>query len=111
MTSQPTWRYLFQMARFARGYSVAHAVLWGIMNLSTLAPGLLARSFFDALTGGAPIPSGIAGIIAALVVLALAQAALWLIAGYVEILFRFLASALLRRNLLAQILDRPGALR
>ena len=38
-----------------------------------------------------------------LVALALGQAALWLIAGYVEIVFRFLASALLRRNLLGRI--------
>jgi ATP-binding cassette subfamily B protein len=110
MNTQPTWRYLLQMSRFARGYSVAHAFLWGLMNLSTLLPGLLARSFFDALSGAAPIPMGTSGIILLLVVLALAQAALWLIAGYVEIMFRFLASALLRRNLLSHLLDRPGAL-
>jgi ATP-binding cassette subfamily B protein len=110
MTPQPTWRYLVQMSRFARGYSVAHALLWGLMNLSTLLPGLLARSFFDALTGAATIPSGTSGIVLLLVVLALGQAALWLIAGYVEIMFRFLVSALLRRNLLEHILDRPGAL-
>jgi ATP-binding cassette, subfamily B, bacterial len=110
MTPQPTWRYLLQMSRFARGYSVAHAVLWGLMNLSTLVPGLIARSFFDALTGAAVMPGGISGIILILVVLALGQAALWLIAGYVEIMFRFLASALLRRNLLWHILNRPGAL-
>jgi ATP-binding cassette subfamily B protein len=110
MTPQPTWRSLFQMSRFARGYSVAHAFLWGVMNLSTLLPGLLARWFFDALTGGAAIPIGTPGIILLLVVLALGQAALWLIAGYVEIMFRFLVSALLRRNLLGGLLDRPGAL-
>jgi ATP-binding cassette subfamily B protein len=110
MNTQPTWRYLFQMSRFARGYSVAHALLWALMNLSALLPGLLARSFFDALTGAATIPMGTSGIILLLVVLALAQAALWLIAGYVEIMFRFLVSALLRRNLLSHLLDRPGAL-
>jgi ATP-binding cassette subfamily B protein len=110
MTPQPTWRSLFQMSRFARGYSVAHAFLWGVMNLSTLLPGLLARWFFDALTGGAATPIGTPGIILLLVVLALGQAALWLIAGYVEIRFRFLVSALLRRNLLGGLLDRPGAL-
>ncbi len=110
MTPQPTWRYLFQMSRFARGYSVAHAFLWGLMNLSTLAPGLIARSFFDALTGAAVIPGGTSGILLLLALLALGQVALWLIAGYVEIMFRFLVSALLRRNLLWRILNRPGAL-
>ena len=110
MTPYPTWRYLLQLARYARGYSVAHALLWGLMTLSSLVPGLLARSFFNALTGAATVPGGTSGIIFLLAVLALAQAALWLIAGYVEIMFRFLASALLRRNLLQHILDRPGAL-
>ncbi|MBA3414774.1 MAG: ABC transporter ATP-binding protein, partial [Chloroflexia bacterium] len=110
MTPQPTWRYLLQMSRFARGYSVAHAFLWGVMNLSTLLPGLIARSFFDALTGAAAVPGGTSGIVVLLVALALGQAALWLIAGYVEITFRFLVSALLRRNLLGHLLARPGAL-
>ncbi|MDQ3692172.1 MAG: ABC transporter ATP-binding protein/permease [Chloroflexota bacterium] len=110
MTPRPTWRYLLQMSRFGRGYSVAHAFLWGLMNLSTLLPGLLARAFFDALTGAAAIPIGTSGLVLLLVVMALGQAALWLIAGYVEITFRFRVSALLRRNLLSHMLNRPGAL-
>jgi ATP-binding cassette, subfamily B, bacterial len=110
VTSQPTWRYLLQMSRFTGRYSVAHAVLWGVMNLSTLVPGLLARAFFDTLTGAATIPAGTTGIVVLLAALALGQAALWLTAGYVEIVFRFRASALLRRNLLARLLERPGAL-
>jgi ATP-binding cassette subfamily B protein len=110
MTALPTWRHLLRLSRFARGYSVAHALLWGLMNLSTLLPGLIARSFFDALTGAAAIPGGTRGVAVLLVALALGQAVLWLIAGYVEIVFRFLVSALLRRNLLGQMLERPGAL-
>jgi ATP-binding cassette subfamily B protein len=110
MTTQPTWRYLLQMSRFVGRYSVAHAILWGVMSLSGLLPGLIARSFFDTLTGEALVPVGTTGLVLLLVVLALGQAALWMIGGYVEIVFRFLAGALLRRNLLAQLLARPGAL-
>jgi len=98
------------MARFTRGYSAAHALLWGVMNLSALLPALLARSLFDALTGAGTPPVGTTVVVALLVALALGQTALWLVAGYVEIVFRFLASALLRRNLLGGLLDRPGAL-
>lgn len=110
MTTQPTWRYLLQMSRFAGRYSAAHAFLWGVMSLSALLPGLIAQWFFDALTGAATIPIGMSGIVVLLIALALGQAALWLIAGYVEIVFRFLISALLRQNLLRQMLARPGAL-
>ena len=107
---RPAWRELARMARFTRGYSAAHALLWGVMNLSALLPALLARSLFDALTGAGTPPVGTTVVVALLVALALGQTALWLVAGYVEIVFRFLASALLRRNLLGGLLDRPGAL-
>lgn len=110
MKTRDTVRSLWRMARFARQFSAAHALLWGVMNFSALLPGLLAQWFFDTLSGSAPAPVGIPGIIALLVLLALGEAALWMIAGYVEITFRFLASALLRRNVLGALLDRPGAL-
>ncbi|MCA9877674.1 MAG: ABC transporter ATP-binding protein [Thermomicrobiales bacterium] len=110
MTRQPTWRALFAIARATGGYSVAHALLWALMGLSTLAPGLIVRAFLDTLTGEATFAWGTTGLVLLLALLALGQAALWMIAGYVEIMFRFLASALLRRNLLELILARPGAL-
>jgi len=105
----PVWRYVARMARYAPWLYLSHAVLWSAMNLSSLLPGLVARSFFDALTGAAQVPVGIAGLLALLVVLAVAQAALWLIAGFVEIVLRFTMSGLVRRNLLRHVLRRPGA--
>jgi ATP-binding cassette subfamily B protein len=109
MTARQTLRLLFQMARSAPRYSVAHAALWGVMNLSWLLPALIASRFFDALSVESPVPAGTTGPVVLLAVLALGQAGLWLVAGYVEIVFRFLVSALLRQNLLANLLDRPGA--
>jgi ATP-binding cassette subfamily B protein len=97
------------MARFAGGYAPAHALLWALMNLSALLPALLARWFFDGLAGAA-VPVGTAAVVGVLVALAGAQALLWLGAGYVEIVYRFRVSGLVRRNLLRRLLDRPGAL-
>lgn len=108
--SHPTWRYLVQMARSTGWYSVAHALLWALMGASALVPALIARAFFDTLTGASPGPFSLQVLILALVGLALAQAGLWLVAGYVELKFRFKASALLRHNLLWHLLNRPGAL-
>lgn len=109
MKSFPTWRYLVEMIRYAPWLSLLHAVLWGVMNLSVLVPGLIASAFFDALTGETEIPNGTNGLVALLVILALGQAALWLVAGYVEIVMRFTMSGLLRVNLLRRVLNRPGA--
>jgi ATP-binding cassette subfamily B protein len=109
MRPLPTWRYWVQMARYAPWLNLLHAVSWGVMDLSSLLPGLIARAFFDTLTGQAPVPVGTTGLIVLLVVIAMGQAALWLFAGFVEIIMRFTMSGLVRRNLLRHVLGRPGA--
>lgn len=109
MKPLPTWRHLIKMIRYKPGICLAHAVLWGVMDLSGLLPGLIAAAFFNELTGEAHFRGGTNGMVALLVVLALGQAVLWLIAGYTEIIMRFTMSGLLRRNLLRQVLAKPGA--
>lgn len=109
MKPLPTWRYTAKLAGNAPWLFLLHAVLWGIMNMSALLPGLIARAFFDTLTGQAALPVGATGLLVLLVVLAAGRAALWLIAGFVEIIMRFTMSGLVRRNLLRQILELPGA--
>ena len=109
MKPLPTWRYLLKMARYAPWLYLLHAALWSVMNLLSLLPGLIARAFFDTLTGHAHLPVGTTGLIVLLVVLAVSRVALWLSAGFVEIIMRFTMSGLVRRNLLRHVLDRPGA--
>lgn len=109
MRSLPVWRYVAKMARYAPWLCLLHIVLWAIMNLSALLPGLVVRAFFDTLTGAAPVTVGLLGLLVVLAALAAGQAALWLIAGFVEIILRFTMSGLVRRNLLRHILRRPGA--
>jgi ATP-binding cassette subfamily B protein len=110
MRPLPTWRYLIAMARYAPWIYLLHATLWSVMNLVSLLPALIARAFFDALSGQAHTPVGTTGLIVLLVAIAVLRVAGWLAAGYVEILCRFTMSGLLRRNLLRRVLDRPGAL-
>lgn len=109
MKALPTWRYMAGMIRYRPGMYLLHATLWGLMNLSSLLAGLVARAFFDTLTGKTRLPAGTSGLVALLVALAVSRAALWLIAGSVEITLRFTMSGLVRRNLLRHILNRPGA--
>jgi ATP-binding cassette subfamily B protein len=109
MRPLPTWRYTLQMARYAPRLYLLHALLWSVMNVLSLVPGLIARAFFDTLTGAALAPGGVAGLLGLLGLLAVGRAALWLVAGFVEITFRFTMSGLVRRNLLRLVLARPGA--
>jgi ATP-binding cassette subfamily B protein len=109
MKPLPTWRYLMDMARYAPWLFLVHALLWSVFNLSSLLPGLIARAFFDTLTGQAPAPVGTTGLIVLLLVLAVGRVLVVLTAGYSEIITRFVTSGLVRRNLLRHVLDRPGA--
>jgi ATP-binding cassette subfamily B protein len=109
MKPHPTWRYLVKMARYRPWLYLLHAVLWGAFSLSFLLEGQIARAFFDTLTGQAHLPVGTTGLIVLLVVLAVSRVAVWLTAGFVEIILRFTMSGLVRRNLLRHVLNRPGA--
>jgi ATP-binding cassette subfamily B protein len=109
MRPLPTWRYTLKMARYTPWLYLLHAALWSMMNLLSLLPGLIARAFFDTLTGKAHPPAGIAGLLGLLCLLAVGRAAVWLAGGFVEITFRFTMSGLVRRNLLRLVLARPGA--
>src|SRR5215831_3704817 len=100
----PTWRYTLKMARCAPWLYLLHAVLWSMMNVLSLLPGLIARAFFDTLTEQSHVPGGIKGLLGLLTILAAGRAALWLVAGFVEITFRFKMSGLVRRNLLRLVL-------
>jgi ATP-binding cassette subfamily B protein len=109
MRPLPTWRYTLKMARYAPWLYLLHALLWSLMNLFSLLPGLIARAFFDTLTGKAILAGGITGLLGLLSILAVGRAALWLAGGFVEITFRFTMSGLVRRNLLRLVLAQPGA--
>ncbi len=109
MRPLPTWRYTLHMARYAPWLYLLHAALWSLMNVFSLLPGLIARAFFDTLTGAAPLPGGITGPLALLLILTIGRAVLWMVAGFVEITFRFTMSGLVRRNLLRLVLNLPGA--
>ncbi len=105
----PTWRYLAGMARYRLWLYLLHALLWSAMNVLVLLPALIARAFFDTLTGQAHLPGGTTGLIVLLLVIAAGKVVLWFVAGFVEIILRFTMSGLVRRNLLRHVLNWPGA--
>ncbi|HEU5228042.1 MAG TPA: ABC transporter ATP-binding protein, partial [Ktedonobacteraceae bacterium] len=100
---------LLKMARYKLWLYLLHAILWGMFSLTFLLEGQIARAFFDTLTGQAHLPTGTAGLVVLLIVLAVSRVAVLLTAGFVEILMRFTMSGLVRLNLLRHILQRPGA--
>ncbi|MBV9790596.1 MAG: ABC transporter ATP-binding protein, partial [Chloroflexi bacterium] len=104
-----TWQFMWHLIRYRPGLYARNALLWTLIHLSPLAFGVIAREFFNSLTGESQLGLNVWSIIALLVGAALGQGALVWVGALTDIRHRFLMSALVRRNLLARILERPGA--
>jgi ATP-binding cassette subfamily B protein len=74
-----------------------------------LLPGLVAQQAFDTLQRGTADPSTIAWVSAAFVGTGIAGAVANTAGMSIDVFFRFSVSAVLQRNMLAEILRRPGA--
>ena len=85
-----------------------NALVWTLIYLAPIAPGLITKQFFDTLTDNSAIHYGIWGIIS-VIGAALARIALIYIGFITDIHFRFRVGMMLRRNLLGHILKQPGA--
>lgn len=101
--------FLWRLIRYRPWLYLLDIVAWVSISLSELLPGLLAKAFFDALTGAAPFGLNVWTIVALVGAAALVYMMAILSGALVDIRHRFTMSALLRHNLLATLLRRPGA--
>jgi ATP-binding cassette subfamily B protein len=104
-----TWQYMWRMIRYRPWLYLLNGTLWALIHVFPLLPGLIAREFFDTLAGKARLDLGVWGLIVLLLGTALAQMVLILSGALTDIRHRFTMSALLRRNMLERVLERPGA--
>jgi ATP-binding cassette subfamily B protein len=109
-----TWLYTWRLAIFRPGsFFGMVAVELYIFALSHLITGALTRLFFDSLTGTTawqPLGSeiGVWGILALLAGNSLFRAAIFMLDFWWFFLYQDSMAALLRSNLFARVLERPG---
>ncbi|WP_017416305.1 ABC transporter ATP-binding protein [Clostridium tunisiense] len=104
-----TLYYMWKMITYRPWLYLCNCILWTIIHISPLIPGLLAKEFFDNLSGNASLNVGIWGLLVLMIVVTLMRVVFITIGGRVDIIHRFNMSGLIRRNLLQGILDKPGA--
>src|SRR4051812_45345802 len=104
-----TYQYMWRMILFRPWLYLADCVLWTLIHVAPVLPGLVARAILDTLTGNAQVGLSVWALIGLLVAIALGRAVLVLGGALADIPHRFSMSALLRRNLLERILELPGA--
>ena len=104
-----TGRFLWRMATYRPWIYFWDNVLWTAVYCSRLLPGLVAQQAFDTLQRGAADTPTILWLVAAFVGTGIAGAVTNTAGMTVDVFFRFSVTALLQRNMLAEILRRPGA--
>ena len=104
-----TFRFLWKMILYRPWLYALNALLWTLIHLAPLVPGLIIQRFFNVFGVQAGSASLVWMLIALLLASALGRGVLFLSGIYVDQIHRFTMSALLRRNILGALLERPGA--
>jgi ATP-binding cassette, subfamily B, bacterial len=86
-----------------------NGLCWVLYHSWPLVLGLLAKAFFDTVTGAVGAGLNLESIVALAITAGLARAAIVYTALVSGVHLGFRLGGLLRRNLLARILERPGA--
>jgi len=104
-----TGRFLWRMATYRTGSYLADTILWIAFYASRLLPGLVAQRAFDALQRGTADVGAVLAFAALFVGAGATHAGLQLAGWIVDVGFRFGVIGVLQRNMLAEVLRRPGA--
>ncbi len=102
-------RFVRALIRAERPAYALTAAAWIVWHSLPLMAGVLAKWFFDALLGRAPIGLGPYAIVALVVATGAARAAAMLVAARAGTPMRFRMRSLLQLNILRQVLQLPGA--
>ena len=104
-----TFQLMWQLIKYRPWLYLANCLIWIFIHVSPVIPGLIAKEFFDTLSGKGTLNVGIWGLIVLIAVTALVTIMGIFCGSRTDIVHRFTMSALIRRNLLQCILQKPGA--
>ncbi len=102
-------RALVHLIRYRPWLYAFNAVAWAAIMLTELGTGYVAKLFFDWLTGSAAAGFTLTSVIALVAAAGLARVVAILVGALIDIRHRFSVEVLMRRNLLAAVLAKPGA--
>lgn len=105
-----TYQLLGQLMRYAPRLYVLDSCLWVLIMGLPAVPGVIIREFFNTLTSAGESTGAPWFWLALFLALGLGQIVVIFAGRITKTQHRFLISALVRRNLLEQLLRRPGAL-
>jgi len=104
-----TWRFNLRLMRYAPAAFAVYAAFTLLFVAGQVIPGIVVQQIFDRLTGHGTAGFGIPVLVALFVAIEVARFATSFGQVWGDVTFRLTTGALLRRNILAAILNRPGA--
>ncbi|MGI8915362.1 MAG: ABC transporter ATP-binding protein [Chloroflexota bacterium] len=104
-----TWQFFLGLVTYRRWLYLADILAWQAWYAFPLIPGLIAQQYFNDLTHSAPARFGITTLLVLLVATAFARAAVTFGAFIIHTIHQFCVCSLLQRNMLARVLELPGA--
>jgi len=110
MSTLSTWKATWALIRVHPGHYATFSALYVIGLSSRLLPGLILQRIFDRLSGSAPAGLDFWSLLGLLAAAEMARVVADLSRVYSEESFRCYGWATLRRNVVANVLHRPGAL-
>ena len=105
-----TWLFNWRIIREHQWPFFVYALCHILFLAGRVVPGLIEKSIFDTLTGAAPAAIGIWALLGLYVSTELARIVTTAGRVWGDTTFRSLVGGLLRSNIMASILQRPGAL-
>ena len=106
----PVWRLMVRLARYRLDLFLASALLASILFYVTpLLPGLVIRQIFNQLSGDVPVGLNLWTLLSLLIAIAVARQIFMIGAVWAEATADLVAATLMRRNVLARVLQQPGA--
>lgn len=112
MTAPPHMRTStlnLRLIRYAPGPFALYGLFTFVLVGGEVVPGIIVQRIFDRLTGQTPAGLGVATLVALFVAIEVARFATVFGHEWGFVTFVLTAGALLRRNILAAVLSRPGA--
>ncbi len=106
----PTWPFNWQLVRYRPWPYMVFSIFHMSFFIIQVIPGLIEKAVFDAITGAAPVTIGLWELIALYISIELVRQAASFGEIWGDVTFRYTTGALLRFNLFASALRRPGAL-
>lgn len=105
-----TWPFNWQLIRQAPAIFTIHSLFQLLLYAAPIALGLIAKAVFDAISGAAPAGVDIWSLVGLYVAVGLGQLGLSFVDVWGNTTFRYTVGSVVRRNMFAGLLRRPGAL-